>query len=133
MDPLELRVIGRFVPSAYQSEIIETEFARLECLPLCCRRERMSVRIPHERAVEPHPDNLEWHQDGGGSEGTTHHMIVWANELPTELKTADGTLFTAEPFEVVWYDNTRCFHRQPRNTDRTTRWFMAVRCSGALA
>lgn len=129
----EIRVLGRFVPTEYQSDAIEIGFRALTFLAPCCRRERMSVRIPHPAAPEPHPDNLQWHQDGGGSEGTTHHMVVWASEQPTELKTSDGVLFTAEPFDVVWYDNTKAFHRQPTGTDETRRWFMAIRCSGALA
>lgn len=126
MNP-DVEIIGRFIPSLLQSEIIETEVKRY--LPPCCARERVSVRIPDPR-VPVHPDNIEWHQDGGGAAGTTRHMVVWASEMPTEIRREDGTLFQAEPFDLVRFDNTRVFHRQPTGTDEGRRWFMAVRCSG---
>lgn len=110
--------------------MIEAELRPL--LPPCCQRERISVRVPDARAEAPHYDNLQWHQDGGGAEGTTQHMVVWASEMPTELKTSDGARFQQQPFDLVWYDNTRAFHRQPVGTNEGTRWFVAVRCSGAL-
>jgi hypothetical protein len=125
----DIVVIGRFVPSALQSEVIEAEIRAW--LPMCCRRERISVRIP--MGIAPHPDNLEWHQDGGGAVGTTHHMVVWASEQPTELRASTGERVLAQPFDLVWFDNTRAFHRQPACTDETRRWFAAVRCSGSLA
>jgi hypothetical protein len=125
----EVRVIGRFVPSQWQPETIQAEIKAH--LPECCARERVSVRIPHEAAPDPAPANLEWHQDGGGPEGTTHHMVVWASEQPTELKTSDGELFTGEPLELVWFDNCRAWHKQPRGTNERRRWFVAIRCSGA--
>lgn len=129
---MEVRTLGRFVPSAWEPDAIEQGFHALECLPACCRRERMSVRVPHDRAPAPHPDNLQWHQDGGGSEGTTHHMVVWASEQPTELRMTNGMVFIPEPYDVVWFDNTQVFHRQPTGTNEQARWFMAIRCSGAL-
>jgi len=89
------------------------------------------VRIPRETAPDPHPDNLEWHQDGGGSEGTTKHMVVWASEQPTELRASDGELFTGQPLELVWFDNCRAYHKQPTGTNEQRRWFAAIRCSGA--
>lgn len=119
-----------FHPSRLQSEVIEAELRPL--LPECCRCERIGVRIPHDRAPEPHPDNLEWHQDGGGAAGTTKHMIVWATEDTTELKTSAGEYFRGQPYELVWYDNTKAFHRQPRGTNEQRRWWLAVRCSGAI-
>ena len=126
----EVQVLARFVPSALQSEIIEAEIRPL--LPPCCRRERIGIRVPHERAPQPPPANLEWHHDGGGTEGTTRHMVVWASEQPTELQTSDGERVRTQPFDLVWFDNDRAFHRQPTGTDETRRWFVAVRCSGAL-
>jgi hypothetical protein len=125
----EVRVLGRFTPSLLNPDVIQAELRPL--LPPCCARERISVRIPHPLAPDPHPDNLEWHQDGGGLAGTTHHMVVWASETPTELRTSEGELFTAQPGELVWYDNTKAYHRQPRGTNEASRWFVAVRCSGA--
>ena len=129
----EIVVLGTFTPTAWTSDTIEQEFRALPCLPPCCRRERIGVRIPHDRAPDPHQDNLQWHQDGGGSAGTTHHMIVWASEQPTELKTSAGDIFMTPRHAVVWYDNTKACHRQPMGTDETRRWFVAIRCSGALA
>ena len=126
----EIRVLGRFVPSRLQSEVIEAEIKPY--LPPCCARERIGVRTPHEQAPPPPEANLCWHQDGGGLEGTTRHIVVWATEQPTELKTSDGEEFTAEPYELVWVDNDHAFHRQPRGTNEQQRWFLAVRCSGAL-
>lgn len=125
----EIRVLGRFVPSGLQSEVIEAELRPL--LPPCCQRERISVRVPDARAEAPHYDNLQWHQDGGGAAGTTQHMVVWASERPTELRMSTGELFHVEPFDLVWYDNTRAFHRQPACTNEASRWFVSVRCSGA--
>ncbi len=123
-----IRALGRFVPSSLQSEVIEAEIRPL--LPVCCARERISVRTPDAR-VEAHPDNLEWHQDGGGPLGTTRHMVVWASEQPTELKLTDGSVFVGDPYDLVWFDNDVVFHRQPRGTDEGMRWFVSVRCSGA--
>ena len=120
-------MLGRFTPSALQSERLETEIKPL--LPACCQRERVSVRIPDPR-VPVHPDNLEWHQDGGGTAGTTRHMVVWASEQPTEIRLSTGEEFHGEPFDLVWFNNDVVFHRQPAGTDEGRRWFLGVRCSG---
>ena len=124
-----VRVLGRFVPTRLQSEIIEAEIKPY--LPACCVRERVGVRTPDPR-VTAHPDNLVWHQDGGGTAGTTRHIVLWASEQPTELRLPDGTYFTGEPFDLVWANNDIVFHRQPAGTDEGRRWFLAVRCSGEL-
>lgn len=129
----EIAILGTFTPSAWTSDTIEQEFRALPFLPACCKRERIGVRVPHPVAPAPHPDNLEWHQDGGGIAGTTHHMVVWASEQPTDLRNSDGQLFVTPLKAVIWYDNTKAFHKQPRGTDETRRWFVAVRCSGSLA
>lgn len=129
MTSSEIRVIGRFVPSQWQPETIQAEIKAH--LPACCARERVSVRIPHEAAAAPPPANLEWHQDGGGPEGTTKHMVVWASEHPTELKTSAGDVFTGQPLDLVWFDNCRAWHKQPHGTNEQRRWFVAIRCSGA--
>lgn len=126
-------MLGTFAPSQWTQDTIEQEFKAMSFLPACCRRERIGVRVPHEQAPSPHPDNLQWHQDGGGIEGTTHHMVVWASEQPTELKTSEGIVFETPSRAVIWYDNTKVFHRQPTGTDETRRWFVAIRCSGALS
>ena len=126
----EYRVLGTFVPSRLQSEVIEAEIKAH--LPPCCARERVGVRTPHALAPEPPPANLEWHQDGGGLEGTTRHIVVWASEQPTEIQTSDGQEFIGQPYELVWVDNDIAFHRQPRGTNEQQRWFLAVRCSGAV-
>lgn len=123
----EMQVLGRYVPSAYQSEIIETEIKAF--LPPCCQCERVSVRVPN--GVEPMYDNLQWHQDGGGPAGTIRHMVVWASEMPTELRASTGTELATNAFDVIWYDNDRAFHRQPANTRPSVRWFVSIRCSGA--
>lgn len=128
MDATYVRVLGRYEPSALQSEVIETEIRTF--LPPCCRCERISVRIP--MGIEPPAANLEWHQDGGGPEGTTRHMVIWASEDPTHLKLPDGTLFTPRPFEVVWFDNDHVFHQQPADTRSRERWFVSIRCSGVV-
>ena len=126
----EVRVLGRFVPSQFQPETIQAEIKPL--LPPCCQRERVNVRIPHERAPEPPAANLEWHHDGGGVEGTTRHLVLWSSEQPTEIRTSHGQLFTPAPFELVWVDNDKAEHRQPRGTNEQRRWFVAIRCSGAM-
>ncbi len=120
-------VIGTFHPSLYQAEIIETEIKAH--LPACCARERVSVRIPDPR-VPVHPDNVQWHQDGGGSAGTTRHMIVWASEQPTEIRLPDGSVFIGQPHDLVWFNNDVVQHRQPLGTDEGRRWFVSIRCSG---
>ena len=125
-----VRVLGTFVPSLYQSEVIEAEIRPL--LPPCCRLERIGIRTPHERAPEPPAANLEWHHDGGGTEGTTRHMVLWASEQPTELQTSAGSRVETQPFDLVWVDNDRAFHRQPTGTNEQRRWFVSIRCSGAL-
>jgi predicted HAD superfamily phosphohydrolase YqeG len=56
-------------------------------------------------------------------------MVVWASESPTQLKIDDQEV-VIQPFEVVWFDNTIVFHRQPEDTNEQTRWFAAVRCVG---
>lgn len=120
--------IGKFTPSRLQSEIIEAEIKKH--LPDCCRCERVGVRPSDGQVV--HPDNMEWHQDGGGPIGITRHMIVWSTETPTEIKSSEGEVFSFEPFDLVWFDNFKAFHRQPRNTRPNHRWFLAVRCSGQI-
>lgn len=128
----EVRSLGFFHPTLLQSEVIEAELRPF--LPPCCRCERISVRVPHERAVvfPPDHDNRQWHQDGGGAAGTTKHMVVWASEVPTELRMSDGVEVRGDPFELIWYDNTIVHHRQPADTNEATRWFVAVRCSGEI-
>lgn len=122
-----MRSLGVFIPSRYQSEVIEVEIRPF--LPDCCRRERISVRIP--MGIAPHPDNLEWHQDGGGPAGTTRHMVVWATEDPTELQWPNGIRYRAKGFQVTWFNNDVMLHRQPRGTNEHRRWFVSIRCSGA--
>lgn len=124
-------VLGRFAPSALDPDRIQAEIR--PALPPCCQRERVSVRVPDPRAEDPPDDNLQWHQDGGGPAGTTKHMVVWASETPTELRLPDGSYFTPAPYDLVWFDNCVCWHRQPPGTDKTRRWFVAIRCSGALS
>jgi hypothetical protein len=126
----EIRVLGTFSPSELADTPIQNEFRKLPFLPACCRTERISIRIPHPLAAPPHPDNLEWHQDGGGAAGTTKHMIIWASETPTNLKTSSGVEVDINPLDVVWFDNTLVFHKQPQGTDEAKRWFVSVRCSG---
>lgn len=124
------RVLGRFTPTQWTSDTIEQEFKALAYLPACCRKERISVRIPQGLPVMY--DNTQWHQDGGGTAGTTRHMVIWASEMPTDLKDAAGDIAELQPLDVVWFDNTICWHRQPAGTNETLRWFVAIRCSGAL-
>jgi hypothetical protein len=124
----EIKSLGRYIPSAYQSEIIEAEIRAF--LPECCRCERISVRYPN--GAEPPYDNLQWHQDGGGKEGTTRHMVVWASEMATHIRTSDGVIVDTQPFDVIWFDNDRAFHKQPENTRGDQRWFVSVRCSGKV-
>ena len=121
--------LGTFVPSSWDPDTIEREFRGLACLPACCRRERVSVRIPQGLPVMT--DNLAWHQDGGGPAGTTDHMVIWASERPTDLAMPDGEIVPMEPLAVVRFDNRRCWHKQPTGTNESTRWFVAIRCSGA--
>jgi len=87
------------------------------------------VRVP--QGITPHSDNLEWHQDGGGPLGTTDHMVVWASESPTEIRTSAGDVVPTAAGDLVWFNNRLAWHRQPRGTDETRRWFVAIRCSGA--
>jgi hypothetical protein len=126
----EIRVLGQFVPSAWHDETIQQEFRALPALPRCCRCERISVRLP--QGIPPPENNLHWHQDGGGADGTTQHMVIWASEQPTELKTSTGAVVPIQPLDVVWFDNTKAWHQQPTGTNETTRWFVAIRCSGAI-
>ena len=120
----EAYVLTRFHPSQLAPEVLQAEIRPL--LPTCCQCERISVRIP--QGIEPHPDNLEWHHDGMPA----YHMVVWVNELPTQIRSSTGEEFQFEPFDLVWFDNTKAEHRQPRGTNENTRWFVSVRCSGAI-
>lgn len=124
----EVKFLGRFVPSAFHKETIEAEVRPL--LPPCCRCDTVGVRVPP--SPPPPAPNLEWHQDGGGVAGTTRHIVLWASEDPTYIKTSDGVELRGEPFDLVWIDNDKAFHRQPSDTNEQTRWFLAVRCSGAF-
>lgn len=123
-----VRVLGSFAPTLWFPDDLERAFRALPFLPACCRRERVSVRVP--QGLPTHPDNLAWHQDGGGAAGTTKHMVVWASEQPTEIR--DGNAVFETPIgSVVWFDNTVVEHRQPAGTNERRRWFIAIRCSGA--
>ena len=125
----EAAVLARYVPAEFAPDAIERGFRALA--PSCCRSQRVDVRPAWSpSALSPHPDNLEWHQDGGGPAGVTRHMVVWASERSTEIKTSDGYRIIPKPCMLVWFDNTRAFHRQPSGTDESSRWFVAVRCSG---
>ena len=124
----EAYVLASFHPSELRSEIIEVEIKNF--LADCCRSERVSVRVPE--GIEPHPDNLEWHQDGGGPKGITRHMVVWASEMPTEIRSSEGIESEFQPFDLIWFDNFKAWHRQPRGTRAKHRWFASVRCSGEV-
>lgn len=121
----EARILGRFVPSELQADVIVAEIRAL--LPSCCQQARIGVRVP--QGIPPHLDNLEWHQDDAGPAGEVRHMVVWATEQPTHIRCSDGTVLMSAPFDLVWFSNDRAFHRQPAGTDETRRWFVAVRCS----
>lgn len=128
----EIKILGKYTPTELFPDSIEQEFRKLPFLPDCCRRERIGIRVPLPTTPDPPGANLEWHQDGGGIEGTTHHMIVWASEDPTHVKSSDGIEFKYEAGDVVWYNNTLAFHKQPSTTNDKHRWFVSVRCSGEL-
>ena len=119
-------MICRFVPSKYEPEVIQEEIRPL--LDRCCQCERISVRIPREAAPDPAYDNLQWHRDGFPA----CHMVVWSSEMPTEIRTSAGEELQFQPFDLIWFDNTKAQHRQPMNTNEKTRWFVSVRCSGAI-
>lgn len=121
----DVECLGTFRPSILQSEVIEAEIRPL--LPSCCQRERIGVRTP--MGIVPHPDNLEWHHDGGGVDGEVRHMIVWASEKPTELLLPNGVHYTPAPFALTLFNNDVVKHRQPQNTNEHTRWFAGIRCS----
>ena len=120
--------LGRYIPSEFTESVIECGIRAL--LPSCCSLERISIRVP--MGIEPHYDNLQWHQDGGGIAGTVRHMVVWASEMPTEIKSSLGEIFAFRPFDLIYFDNDKAFHRQPVNTRPHDRWFVSVRCSGAI-
>ena len=124
----EIRSLGMFHPSEWKIETIQSELRRL--LPPCCRCENIGVAAQNQTSI--HPDNQQWHQDGGGPAGTTRHMVVWASETPTFLKDSMGVEFRGEPEELIWFDNDRAYHRQPMDIHPETRWFVAVRCSGRI-
>jgi hypothetical protein len=124
----EFRVLGVFHPSEYKMETMEAEMRPL--LPPCCAREAVSVRYPN--GIDPNYNNMQWHQDGGGTEGTIRHMVVWASEDPTHIKDSSGAEFQAKPFEMVWFNNDLAYHKQPENTRPSDRWFISVRCSGVI-
>lgn len=118
----DVSVIGRFVPSELDAAAIERELRPL--LPSCCQRGQLGVRLP--QGLAPHPDNLQWHRDQG-----VQHIVLWASEDPTEVRTAEGVRVPTAPFDLVLIDNTRAEHRQPAGTNERTRWFAAVRCGGS--
>jgi hypothetical protein len=121
------RVIAQFVPSVFQPEVIQSEMRPL--LPDCCRQRNINVRIPSETMPSYTPDQLDpktWHYD---FDGVCTHMIVWASESPTEILTEEGLELRFNPFDLVWFDNRKAMHRQPRMT-QPTRWFACVQCEG---
>lgn len=124
----EIRSLGVFHPSQMQIETIQRELRPM--LPPCCQRENIGVAAQNQTSI--HPDNQQYHQDGGGPAGTIRHMVVWATETPTHLRDSSGREFTPEPFEVIWLDNDRVHHKQPIGIHPESRWFVAVRCSGAM-
>lgn len=126
----EVQSLGFFRPSALDRDTIQAEVKAL--LPACCACETVGVRVPLPTSGPAHPDNLEWHQDGGGAAGTTRHIVLWASEDPTEVRLSDGTYVRGEPYELLWVDNCRAQHRQPRDTNEQRRWFLAIRCFGTL-
>lgn len=122
---MEMRVLGSCVPCRLDATVIMDSIRPM--LPSCCQRERISIREP---GALVHPDNLEWHHDGGGTAGTVRHMVVWATEMPTEIKRTDGTECSGQPYDLIWFNNDLAKHRQPKGTNPETRWFASVRCSG---
>lgn len=124
MNSDEVRIIGRFIPTEFTPEVIQAELRPM--LPRCCQSENIGVRIP--QGIEPPYDNLQWHHDGMPA----YHMVVWASEMPTEVRDSAGNELQAQPFDIIWFDNVKAEHRQPANTRSDHRWFVAVRCSGAI-
>lgn len=124
----EIRSLGMFHPSQLRIETIQAELKPY--LPRCCQCEAIGVAAQNQTVI--HPDNQQWHQDGGGTAGTTRHMVVWATETPTYLRDSSGSEFRGEPYELVWFDNDKAFHRQPVDINPATRWFVSVRCSGKV-
>lgn len=124
----EIRSLGIFRPSEMKIETIQSELRPL--LPRCCRSENISVAAHNQTVI--HEDNRQWHQDGGGKLGTVRHMVVWATEDPTYMRGSDGAEYRGLPFELMWFNNDTVFHRQPPDIHPESRWFAAIRCSGAI-
>ena len=126
----EAQVLGRFVPSELSESRIKEELRPL--LPPCCCAQTIGVRAAHGYPVEPL--NLEWHQDGFNEAGErvkpVAHLILWANETPTEIRTSTWELLQFEPFDLIQVDNYKAFHRQPAGTNPHSRWFVLVHCLG---
>lgn len=55
-------------------------------------------------------------------------LATWANLRPTEIRMQDGSIFTAEPYEIVAWRNGTYTHRTPHMTqgEAEGRWF--ARC-----
>jgi hypothetical protein len=128
IDGGEIRSLGMFHPSEMRIETIQSELRRI--LPPCCAAENIGVAAQNQTVI--HYDNQQWHQDGGGTAGTVRHMVVWASETPTFLRDSSGAEFRGEPFELMWFDNDKAFHRQPIDIHPESRWFVSVRCSGRI-
>src|SRR5262245_60428416 len=92
----EVRSLGFYRPEEFWYDRIQREIR--DFLPSCCARERISVRVPPVQPRDLHPDNMEWHQDGGGAEGTTRHMVIWSDRDPTWLRLSTGEIVRPEPF-----------------------------------
>jgi hypothetical protein len=68
-----------------------------------------------------------WHQDGDLTPGARMNcqLVLWASNHPTEIR-YNGVVYQPNPYEVVVFSNTLCFHRRPPGAPRI-RWVFRQR------
>lgn len=79
------------------------------------------------RFAVPEYEGSEWHQDGDHAPGADMDcsIVVWASRDPTQIR-YDGVIYQPEPYELVIFDNLRCYHRRPPDVSGR-RWLFRQR------
>src|SRR5436190_2757685 len=134
-------VLGRYVPSVWNSKVIGRELTALTAAagykphsdpahgPIHWKRGWYSEEKHAEvrRITLPAPSAGDWHYDGDTTEGSKPacQIVTWANRAPTEIL-YEGTVYQPLPFEVVVFANMKVRHRRPANAPER-RWMFRQR------
>jgi len=128
--------LGRFTPESLGDFITPDEVEEWTSKRLAYRSRDIHVRHPehewsmvNDRATGP-GSVANWHHDGL-THGDKGYLIVWSNEMQTEvMDDVTGRVFQPEPGVVFAFDNMRFSHRTPsRRSQRggwSNRWFVRM-------